>query len=186
VSAIKIGGKRAYRLEREGKEVELKSRTVVVERFELVSIAESSVGYRIVCAPGTYVRALARDLGEKLGCGAAAETIRREGSGHFSVSNAVDLDTLSWDCVRDWGVLIPHVPRVVVPARVAKDLLQGRIAALPAVELLTASLGHDVELVAYAAEGNEEETLGLLRVDAARKVGFELNVARQPQGEEVE
>jgi tRNA pseudouridine55 synthase len=181
VSAVKIGGRRAYQLEREGKDVELKSRTVVVERFDLTPLSEISVGYRIVCTPGTYVRALARDLGERLGCGGAAETIRREGSGHFSVENAVALEELSWDRVRDWTALVPHVPCVVVPSRVAADLLQGRVAALASVRSLVGSLADDVELIAYAAEGKESEALGLLRLDAGRNVGFELNVARQPQ-----
>lgn len=182
VSAIKVGGRRAYQLERAGHDVQLKSRQVLVERFDLTAVSEATVGYRIVCTPGTYVRALARDLGEKLGCGAAAETIRREGSGHFSVSHAVALEDLSWDSVQDWAVLVPHVPRITVPSHIAVDLLQGRVAALSAVKPFVTSLSDTVELVAYAADGRPGETLGLLRVDAARNVGFEVNVARQPQG----
>lgn len=182
VSAIKVGGRRAYQLERAGHDVQLKARQVIVEQFDVTEISDRTIGYRIVCTPGTYVRALARDLGEKLGCGAAAEAIRREGSGHFSVSDAVALEDLSWDRVRDWSILVPHVPRIVVSSQVAIDLLQGRVAALPAVRLLAASLSEQVEIVAYAAEGRETETLGLLRLDGARNVGFELNVARQPQG----
>jgi tRNA pseudouridine55 synthase len=182
VSAIKVGGRRAYQLERAGHDVQLKGRQVVVEQFDVTEISDRTIGYRIVCSPGTYVRALARDLGEKLGCGAAAETIRREGSGHFSVSDAVALEDLSWDRVQDWSILVPHVPRIVVSSQLAIDLLQGRMAALSSVGPLVAPLSEGVEIVAYAAEGREGETLGLLRLDGARNVGFELNVARQPQG----
>ncbi len=182
VSAIKVAGRRAYQLERAGHDVRLESRQVLVKLFEVTPLSEAAIGYRVVCSPGTYVRALARDLGERLGCGAAAETIRREGSGHFSVADAVALEDLSWNCVQDWTVLVPHVPRITVPSEIAMDLLQGRVAALSAVKTFVASVGDTAELVAYAADGGEGDALGLLRLDEARDVGFELNVARQPRG----
>lgn len=181
VSAVKVGGRRAYQLERAGHDVQLKSRQVTVDRFDVTAVSGNTIAYRIVCTPGTYVRALARDLGEKLGCGAAAETICREGSGHFSVSEAVALEDLSWDCVQDWSILVPHVPRMTVPSQIAIDLLQGRVSALVAVVPLLASLDDVEGIVAYCAEGAASETLGLLRVDSAGNVGFEVNVARQPQ-----
>lgn len=182
VSAVKVGGQRAYKLQRAGKDVDLRGRAVTVDQFEVTAISPRSIGYRIVCSPGTYVRALARDLGEKLGCGGAAETIRREGSGHLSVKNAVALDQISWDAVVDWSMLIPHVPRIVLPAHVAMDLLRGRTAALSAVDPFIGSLPGEHTLVAYAAEDDRGETLGLLSVDATRRVAFELNIARQREG----
>lgn len=93
VSAIKIGGKRAYDLARAGEHVELKARAVTVTRFEIVSIsrAAETIDVEVVvdCSSGTYIRALARDLGASLGVGGHLTALRRTHVGSFSVSDAV-------------------------------------------------------------------------------------------------
>lgn len=103
VSAIKVNGKRAYDLVREGVEVELKSRPVRVSEFELLSVAsgESASGapfidleVRVVCSSGTYIRALARDLGQGLGVGGHLTALRRTRIGPFSTAAAARLDDL--------------------------------------------------------------------------------------------
>lgn len=92
-SAIKIAGERAYDLARDGEDVVLQARTVFIERLELVDQpdAETSV-FEAECGKGTYVRALARDIGRMLGCFGHVIALRRTRVGPFDESNAVTLD----------------------------------------------------------------------------------------------
>ena len=102
VSAIKVDGKRAYDLVRAGEEVELKSREVTVSTFELLSRSSSADGFmdlevKVECSSGTYIRALARDLGQALGVGGHITELRRTRVGSFYVSDAnviTDLEDL--------------------------------------------------------------------------------------------
>jgi tRNA pseudouridine55 synthase len=102
VSAIKVDGKRAYDLVRSGEEVELKSREVMVSTFELLSSSSSADGFmdlevKVECSSGTYIRALARDLGQALGVGGHITALRRTRVGSFDVSDAnviTDLEKL--------------------------------------------------------------------------------------------
>lgn len=100
VSAIKVDGRRAYALVRSGLEVSLASRPVTVARFDLVG--RSQVGQFVDldvvvdCSTGTYVRALARDLGIALGVGAHLTKLRRTRVGRFDVTSSVALDQVGW------------------------------------------------------------------------------------------
>jgi tRNA pseudouridine55 synthase len=93
VSAIKVDGKRAYDLVRAGEQVELKQREVTVYRFEVVSETSISAGsidfeVEIDCSSGTYIRALARDLGQGLGVGGHLTKLRRTRVGDFDIQSA--------------------------------------------------------------------------------------------------
>ncbi|NYF10405.1 tRNA pseudouridine55 synthase [Leifsonia sp. AK011] len=96
VSAIKVDGKRAYALVREGETVELPARPVTVRRFEVLSIDRGAgfidVAAVVDCTSGTYIRALARDLGESLGVGGHLTALRRTRVGPFRVEDAASLD----------------------------------------------------------------------------------------------
>ncbi|MFT4136207.1 tRNA pseudouridine(55) synthase TruB [Microbacterium sp.] len=93
VSAIKVGGRRAYDLARAGEEVELKARRVTVSRFDVLAVrrAEGVLDLDVVvdCSSGTYIRALARDLGAALGVGGHLTALRRTRIGPFDVAGAV-------------------------------------------------------------------------------------------------
>lgn len=93
-SAIKIGGSRAYALARSGIEPDLKAREVTVHGLQLLSIEPPAATFVLQCSKGTYVRSLARDMGEKLGVGACVSRIRRTKIGSFHVENAHRLDSL--------------------------------------------------------------------------------------------
>lgn len=92
VSAIKVDGKRAYQLAREGHEVQLAARPVRIERFDLLDLRRGAdtidLDVEVQCSAGTYVRALARDLGEMLGVGAHLVALRRTRSGRFGLAEA--------------------------------------------------------------------------------------------------
>lgn len=91
-SAIKVDGNRAYDLARDGEEVILKSRLVYIESLEIVAHTEQETSFRCVCGKGTYVRSLARDMGEKLGCFGYISLLERAAVGPFTLENAISLD----------------------------------------------------------------------------------------------
>jgi tRNA pseudouridine55 synthase len=98
VSAVKVGGERAYRLARRGERVELAARPVTVSRFELLDLRRGlsniDLDVEVECTSGTYVRALARDLGAALGVGGHLVALRRTRVGPFGIEDAVTLDRL--------------------------------------------------------------------------------------------
>lgn len=177
VSAVKVGGKRAHKMQRLGEEFELKAREVEVSRLELSSLSPDLIGYRMECSPGTYVRSVARDLGDALGCGAAVATIRRERSGVLSVDRAVQITEVSWELVQDWSVLVPHLPRIELAPAVAAALHNGQRNSLRALEeaAFMTGLREKPGVVMYGVEGSSD-TLGLLRVNPDRSVDFEINL----------
>ncbi len=96
-SAIKVDGKRVYESARKGKTVKMDPRPVEIKIFELVKFENPTVHFRVVCSKGTYIRSLARDLGEKLNVGAYMSSLRRTRIGDFSISEAHDLKELIED-----------------------------------------------------------------------------------------
>ena len=90
-SAIKIDGKRAYEYARKGIAVEIKSKVLVIKEIELLSFSNSEVKLRIVCGKGTYIRALARDIGEALQSGAYLVGLRRTRVGNIHVDQALNI-----------------------------------------------------------------------------------------------
>jgi tRNA pseudouridine55 synthase len=97
VSAIKVDGVRAYARVRAGETVELKARRVTVERFDLLERRGDDLDVVVTCSTGTYVRALARDLGSALGVGAHLRALRRTRVGSFTVNEAKTLEQLEED-----------------------------------------------------------------------------------------
>ena len=91
-SAAKVNGRRLYSLARKGGQVERRSRRVFIEKFEIRSINLPEVDFEISCSKGTYIRAIANDFGEKLGCGAVLSSLRRIKVGEFNVDNALKVD----------------------------------------------------------------------------------------------
>lgn len=93
-SALKVAGKSAYLYVRKGKEVELKSRTVVIKEIELLSYEWPHARLRVVTGPGAYIRALARDIGVELGTGGFVSDLVRTRVGTFTIENSLTLETL--------------------------------------------------------------------------------------------
>lgn len=141
-SAKHVGGVRSYRLARRGVAVEPAEATITVHRIDLVAFAAPEVVFRVTVSAGTYVRALARDLGERLGVGAHLTALRREAIGALRVEDAVPLDRLGPADLRPPRAALGHLPSLELdpPARVAVS--HGR--AVPAAGGLP---GSDVALV---------------------------------------
>jgi len=134
VSAIKVDGKRAYDLVRAGEEVVLKSRSVTVSRFEVIGeplVVEKylDINVEVDCSSGTYIRALARDLGEALGVGGHLTALRRTRIGSFEVSNAREI-TQEPTLVTNLEVLKTLMPEVAISQQQEIDLRHGKRLAL--------------------------------------------------------
>lgn len=133
LSAVKVEGERLYAITRRGDEVERPTRTVVVDRADLVSYEPmdglAQVEFR--CGSGTYVRQLATDIGEALGCGAYCETLRRTEVGDLSVQAAIAPDAVGPGCGMDPLEVMHAMPRVDVDPSAAADVRHGRAVAAP-------------------------------------------------------
>ncbi|MCM1152347.1 MAG: tRNA pseudouridine(55) synthase TruB [Muribaculum sp.] len=91
-SAVKVDGKRAYKFARKGKEVELKAKSLEIPEIEVVSFEGNDLTLRIVCSKGTYIRALARDIGQALGSGAHLIALRRTRVGDVNIQDCLTVD----------------------------------------------------------------------------------------------
>jgi len=94
-SAIKVDGKRAYKLARSGKDAILKARLVTISSFEITGINLPEIQFRVVCSKGTYIRSLAHDLGQELGVGAYLSELCRTRIGDFLLTDALTVDQIS-------------------------------------------------------------------------------------------
>jgi tRNA pseudouridine55 synthase len=91
-SAIKIGGTRVYALARQGKEVKLEPRKLFIKEFSITKIEMPVVHFRVVCSTGTYIRSLANDFGEVLGCGGYLSSLCRTRIGDFQLKDAFTIE----------------------------------------------------------------------------------------------
>lgn len=127
-SAIKIQGERAYDLAREGEVVELQPRTVEIDRLALVHHDGNRSVIEADCGKGTYVRAIARDLGRALGCLGHIAALRRTRVGPFSESDAVTVDGLGTDpaALRAVETALSDIPSIPVSRDMAGRLMRGQ------------------------------------------------------------
>ena len=132
-SAIQQGGRRLHELARAGEAADLTPRPVRIDRLELIRFAPPVLDLRVACSKGTYVRALVRDLGQRLACGAMIAELRRTASGRFTVDGAIPLPFL--DRPTAIARLVSPAdalgcPAVTVPAADERDVLDGRMRAI--------------------------------------------------------
>lgn len=93
-SACKVDGQRAYKMARRGEEVELKAKTLVIDEIELLGYSPTEITVRVVCSKGTYIRALARDIGLALGSGGHLTALRRTRVGDITVDRCLSIDDI--------------------------------------------------------------------------------------------
>lgn len=133
-SALKRGGKRLYHLARQGIAVDVAPREVEIHRLELSEWRPPIVGLDVECGPGTYIRALARDLGEALGCGAHLASLRRTRSGRFAIERACTLEQLEGAFstgtearfLQPLDVAFEHLPALHLSADLARRIVLGQ------------------------------------------------------------
>jgi tRNA pseudouridine55 synthase len=134
VSAKKIGGVPAYKLARKNVDVVMKPVEVTVHAFDILASDGPDIRVRVQCAAGTYIRSLAHDLGQALGCGAHLKALRRLASGEFPIAQAHTLDQLELltregklnDAFIPAAELLPGFPSEAVDDLTAAQIRQGR------------------------------------------------------------
>ena len=94
-SACKVDGRRAYKMARKGKEVEIKPKTLVIDELDLLQFSPTEIVVRVVCSKGTYIRALARDIGEALMSGAHLTALRRTRVGNVGIDSCLSVDQVA-------------------------------------------------------------------------------------------
>ena len=134
VSAKKIAGRPAYELARKQQPVDLKPVDVEVYALDLLTIAGCHASIRVHCSAGTYLRGIAHDAGQALGCGAFLQSLRRTASGDFKIDSARTLEQLAalaeagqfHDAVIPAAQLLPNFPAEMVDALTAGQIRNGR------------------------------------------------------------
>ena len=108
-SACKVNGRRLYELAREGKEVERKARRITIYELEILGMELPNVTIRVLCSKGTYIRTLCHDIGQKLGCGAAMQSLLRTRVERFTLADARRLDEIKefWEKDEIGRILLP-------------------------------------------------------------------------------
>lgn len=161
-SAIKKDGQPLYKLARQGIEVEVEPRQVTIDELEVTAVTLPILTLRITCSSGTYIRSLAHDLGEMLGCGGHVAELRRTAVGTFSTDTAVPLDHLTADNLHTYllpaETAVAHLPRINVNAQAAERLFQGQLVPIsgePEAELVRV-YGPEMDFIGLvtADEGN--------------------------------
>jgi tRNA pseudouridine55 synthase len=117
VSAVHVDGQRAYDLVRKGVAVDLKPRTVTISELTLDQFDGTTLQLTMTCSSGTYVRSVARDLGEQIGCGATMTNLVRSQIGSFKLTDALELNDLDsrqkiLDAIQPVTPALSHLPRV--------------------------------------------------------------------------
>lgn len=149
-SAKKVAGERSYRMARRGAAVELAAVPVTVHRIELVDYTAPLVTFRTVVTAGTYVRAMARDLGERLGTGAHLVALRREAIGDLNVEDAIGADAISADHLLPLRTVLTHMPVMELDAADRVAVSHGRAISAAAPGSDPVLLVQGSELVAVA------------------------------------
>lgn len=151
-SARRVGGRRGYQLAREGRPVDLPPTPVTVSTLDLLGWEPPVLAFRAVVSAGTYVRALARDLGELLGLGGHLRALRRERIGSLSVADALPLDRIEPGVrLLDPLDVVGHLPKVALTAEECGAVGHGR--PVPAVDASGAAALVSGDRLVAVAEG---------------------------------
>jgi tRNA pseudouridine55 synthase len=178
VSALHIDGKRAYARVRAGETVVVPARAVRIDAIEVLTMGDGpgdlvgTITLDVRCGTGTYMRALARDLGELVGCPAHCSTLRRTAVGEWSVDDAIAPDAVTADDVRPVDEL-ELMPTVRIPEERLDDILQGRAfvhdGVIPADHVL--GIGAAGPLAVLTRDGETQLRTSSLLVDSPSVTG---------------
>ncbi|MGE0802288.1 MAG: tRNA pseudouridine(55) synthase TruB [Lautropia sp.] len=167
-SALKVGGKPLYRHARAGRAVAVAARRVTIHRLERLPDDDAGrLRLRVACSKGTYVRALARDLGAALGCGAHLAALRRTRVGRFGIEDAIDLDALAalepaarHGRLIDPAALVAGWPTVMLDAADAVRFSHGQTIA-PAAGVGRPAAGAGWPAAVHLPAGNATAGIGI-------------------------
>lgn len=174
-SALKVGGQRAYTKARRGDEVNLPPRPVRIYRIEIKSFEYPDAEIEVECGRGTYIRSLAHDLGEALGCGAHLAGLVRTRVGPFWIERAAEMADLerrfedrSWqDLIDPVDVALLTLPQVTASIEEERDLRHGQPVTLDDAGYALAHPRDGTEVRGYAEDGS---FIGILRFETVTKM----------------
>lgn len=177
-SALKVAGQRAYDLARSGQNVELAARPVEVYRIELLAYAWPRLDVEIDCGSGTYIRSIARDVGETLGCGGLIEVLTRTRIGPFRHEDAIDAESLTREAIvgqlRPAAEAVSSLARVEIGVEELARIVRGQ--AIPGRDSIAAGevalIGPDGMLAAVAEVDHPSGQLLPRRVLAVESSGI--------------
>lgn len=170
-SAKRIGGKRAYEFARQNKPVELSPVEVEVYALELLSFAGARASIAVECSGGTYVRSLAHDLGQRLGCGAHLDGLRRKAVAEFTLEKSVTLEALEEAvrknelerCIVPLEALLPDCPELIVRGREEKSVRHGHKFELAQVERFGRGTGRVQEIALLKIMNPDRRLIAIAR-----------------------
>jgi tRNA pseudouridine55 synthase len=170
-SAVKIGGRPAHRLARKGSPVTLASRPARIDRIEILHFEPPDVEIEVECGKGTYIRSLAHDLGQGLGCGAHLAALERTRVGPFSVETAKSVEELERAFESDeWReMLLPmdcgltHLPAITLHIEDEKDIRHGQAVRIDEDRLAGVPRAAGGQYRAYAEDGG---LVGIIRYES--------------------
>jgi tRNA pseudouridine55 synthase len=159
VSAIKVDGQRAYKLAREGQAVDLPPRSVRIDRFDVVAVRRDDglldVDVEVDCSSGTYIRALARDVGAALGVGGHLTALRRTRVGRFGLDEARSLDELADEARLSYSLdeaCLLAFPRRDLTTEEAEDTRHGRALKPAGIDGVYAATAPDGQVIALLTD----------------------------------
>lgn len=126
-SAVKVGGERAYRKMRQGRDVDMPTREVNIDYCDIVSYTYPNLQLKVGCSSGTYIRSLAHDLGQSLRCGGYLSGLQRTKVGDFSLNNAVGPDDAVWGRVLPLKDVLVGMPKMDLTKEDFENLTHGRV-----------------------------------------------------------
>jgi tRNA pseudouridine55 synthase len=167
-SAVHVDGRRAHQVARRGGTVAIEPRPVEVNRIEIVNYSFPELKLEIECGSGTYVRSIARDLGDALGCGGLMSALVRRAVGDFTIENAHSIDDIRTrpieECLLPPLAAVAHLPRRLCTPADREELLCGRALfcppeSLPLTDSLFALVDDADQLLALAEHDPAEHRL---------------------------
>lgn len=162
-SAVHVNGKRAYKLARQGREMELSARPVQIHSLDLTEFELPEFQLQIECGSGTYIRSLGRDIGERLGCGATMNTLNRSAIGPFSIEDAITPDKLNPENIESLVQppikAVEHLPIFQISEQQKERVYDGRLIKIGNVEQLD-----------ERSPENDDGTARLILIDGNRQL----------------
>ncbi len=179
-SAVKRGGVRLYQLARQGKSVEVEPRHIKILSIKITRwVSETEFEMDVVCSKGTYIRVLANDIGDLLGCGAVLSALRRNCAAGFDISRTVTLKTLEEKGASAYMIapadILPDMRSVTVTAKQATRFANGGELSLERIDASDVAVG-DLFRVVYAGD-----LIGVGRIDTEHGVLAPETVIASPE-----
>lgn len=167
-SSISIDGRRAYKMARKGRDVEIEARDVEIFNLALTNFDRPHFDLSITCAAGTYIRSLGRDIGRRLGCGATMAALTRDSVGPFQLSDALPIEELRNDnlqsALHSPLLAVPHFPQWRVVGRYEALARMGNPVPIAHAEQLSNEHATDSR-IGFIGESGQLLAIGEVRLD---------------------